>query len=86
VTNFGEWICSAVHAEGVRHCAFEDRAGLSSGLLYRWRTGGHLPRLEIFIQVCEVLSRIRGEHVSSTVTEALMQVSDYRMALKRQER
>ena len=41
---------------------------------------------EIFIQVCEVLSRIRGEHVSSTVTEALMQVSDYRMALKRQER
>ena len=83
--SFGEWICEAVHAAGVRHCAFEDLTGLSSGLMYRWRVGGHLPRLEIFIQVCESLSRIRGEHVSSTVMEALMQVSDYRMALKRQE-
>lgn len=87
--NFGEWICEAVHAVGVRHCAFEDLAGLSSGILYRWRAGGpdgqgHLPRLEIFIQACEVLSRLRGEHVNRTLAEALAQIPDYRLALKRQ--
>ena len=110
--NFGEWICEAVHAAGVRHSAFEDLAGLSRGILYRWRAGGpdgqgHLPRLEIFIQACEVLNRIRVEHAKKlleagliseedygrrlegllfnrTLAEALAQIPDYRLALKRQ--
>jgi|TARA_R110001583_G_scaffold38508_8_gene124473 transcriptional regulator with XRE-family HTH domain len=80
---FGEWICKAVHRHGMTHRAFEDVTGVSRGSLYRWRINGQLPRLELFVQVCEVLARLGGRSLEDVMLDGLRSVPDYGYALVR---
>ena len=80
---FGGWICKAVHRHGMTHRTFEDACGVSRGSLYRWRINGQLPRLELFIQVCEVLARLNGRSLEDVMLDGLRSVPDYGYAVRR---